>query len=235
MQKTLTLIFCSLLVAGLAGAAVLPCSTYASNNGTPTSPGTEVNYIAAQGGCTIGGLLFTGFTYSGSIQGSSTSTSTGQDFTLDRATISNNIVDLGFNPGGVFVGGGDVHFTFTVTGGVTGADLTDLVGGTSINEVNCQKAPGLVGPNNGNCDNAADGLLWTTNLSGPGSAPPGGGEFFYTQGAQNLVYVWKDINAGTVDLSQFDETFGIPEPTTMLLLGAGLAGLGVLRFRRKKS
>ncbi len=235
MKKILTVVFCALLLSSIGSAIGLnSCASYAAAGG---GQGTEVNYITAQGGCTAGALTFMNFAYSGAIQGSSTSSTTGGDFFLDNATLSNGIWDIGFNPGPLFSPGtseGDVHFQFIVTCGVLGADLRVTTTGTSITEDICQDPTVLSTGPSANCAGHTT-LLWASpTVNGPGVAPAQG-EFIFTQGSQAVIYAWKDLNAGSADLSQFDETFGVPEPVSFLMVGSAFVGLGILRFRRKKS
>ena len=50
------------------------------------------------------------------------------------------------------------------------------------------------------------------------------------------VYIFKDIDAGAGGaLSEFTQSFSTPEPVSMVLLGSGLLGLGLLRRRSRKN
>jgi len=245
MQKILLIVLCGFVMLSVGNATVVSCSTYTNN----TTTSTEVNYIIAQGGCSIGGLtiLAGGLAisggdsgYSGATQGSSTVDAAG-DFNLDLATIQGNVISVGFNPAQAFTADGvtDLHFVMEVLGGVQGSNLSVGTSGSIVSETQCENFMSLAGgPTSTNGCTAAQGTnptLWNTSVTGVGSAPATG-EFIYSQGAQSTVYEWKDLNAGSSgDLSQFNESFLVPEPVSLLLLGSGMVGLGLLRLRRKKS
>ena len=50
----------------------------------------------------------------------------------------------------------------------------------------------------------------------------------------NQMFIWKDLNSEAGgSLTTFTESFQTPEPMSIILLGAGLLGLGLIRKRRK--
>jgi len=219
MKKTLLIVMCGFLFASLAGAVILPCSSY---------NGADVKTITTGGGCTLGGLFFNNFNYQG------TGNYTPGNFILTGENPPGgqpNVDSLAFNPA---IGpGSDVQFIFSVQGGALGADLTNNgTANSNIQEINCTVMVPLGGTQN--CQQLGGTVLWSTSANGGQSAPPTG-EFFYAQGSQPVVWVWKDLNANAsgAQISAFTETFGVPEPTTLLLIGGGLAALGLVRRRKK--
>jgi hypothetical protein len=199
------------MLAVTGNAAVVPCATATGN------------VLNITGGCTIGGLVFGTF----------------------QVLNVGSEVDLNFNPNlGAGTEGGtitDLHFSSTVSGFFHGADLLNGGLGASIQETVCNAVTdgrfGCASPSNvlwnvlardshaGFCsDNTASGSATTTVCN------------FGANLASGAVQAWvfKDIsisNPATSHLTSFDETYLIPEPISMLLLGAGLAALGLLGRR----
>ena len=162
---------------------------------------------------------------------------------LDSALVDASLgfVYLNFNPN-LFAAANntaDIHFYFQVTGGISGIDLS--VGGdrSSIFELACATAIDRTAANN--CTGGLKNQLASlTNTSGNANVTAA----FNTT---DPVFIYKDIQAdgrGTTvgaQLTSFTQSFhfsgggstpsAIPEPASMILLGAGLFGMASLRRR----
>lgn len=119
----------------------------------------------------------------------------------------------------------DIIFAFTVTGGVTAIDgWLPGTGSRSIAEQACS-VPFV----EGTCafeDTVGELTLTPFNTS----------DTVTLSAFTNPLYVRKDITLSpTATLSDFGQSFHIPEPMTLILIGSGLLGFGLLRGRFQKS
>lgn len=142
---------------------------------------------------------------------------------LVNAGIYGNSAFLNFNP---MMGNSqveqDIHFWFKVTGAHQGADLHVGGSGASINEIVCSGPFGAW--------NQCTGTILANLVASSGQFVVG-----YYNASQ--AWIFKDIyHAKGGHLTDFTETFVIiPEPVTLLLIGSGLLGLGLLRRRWPKA
>jgi len=220
--------FSLLMTFGLAATAMTAfatpvCSSNVTDNGS--------TYFGGGYSCTVGDLLFSNFSYTGS----GTNPISASQITVD--TVSNDGIGLSFHApwsaGAGMTTDGTIDFTVTVLGG--GSLLEDFglaqtsgvsgSGSASVAEDGCGPAPCL----------ATGGSIYVLTFQDSGERQAQGETTF---APVNSVSVEKDIsvngNSGFATISVVQDTFSqVPEPVSMGMMGGGLALLGLVRLRRR--
>jgi len=204
----------------VASASQIPCTISGTTFGTGVNGTTVVQ---------CGTLTFNTFSVLNPTSGTSTP-NLGQVDVLATSYFDtgSGVAYLEFNPN--LQAQMDDEFLFAVWGGISTIDMT--VGGqnASVQETACSVpfSTGTVGV----------GVCGQQNVLGQITVLSNQAEQFANFNTTSPVYIFKNINAGGPpgQLTEFTQTFGtIPEPLSMLLMGSGLLGLGLLRRRSRKS
>jgi len=139
---------------------------------------------------------------------------------IGSAGVVGSEVRLTFQPG--LSAGQDMWFYYTVTGWHLGVDLSHGGSNTSILERVCD-AQGF------DTDNTCLGTQYALFPDNTGAK-----EIIWYAGPVNVAMIYKDILVGNPGhMSSFTQSFEIPEPMTLGLIGAGLFAIGLLRRRKK--
>jgi hypothetical protein len=209
------MVLCMLAIALVAGLA--------SADTTCTSGPLAVNSSTM---ISCGGLTFSNFNV---INAGGVSNPVIDYVSSDTATGS---VNIQFNPNLSGANGPqDLHFYYEVSGApLTGVDLTTGGVNATIIERVCSTSIPSTGPNANTCPDSTSLANMIVFSSGPISA----NQTFPM--SVNTAFVYKDIGVGSGGgLTSFTQSWHseIPEPTTFLLIGPALLGLGLLRRRIK--
>jgi hypothetical protein len=223
MKKVLMIFACMALCASLASAV-----TCASLAGTDVNPSGNTTSVI----CTNGPLTFSSFAYANNLGDPSPIVS------LSNPQPGNVGSDffLGLNPNLLGPAAEDLHLIFLVSGAnILQVSLNNSGGQlSSITEHVCSSAGGSTALQISNFEGSGD----CTQLQGGLQV----GVLTANDGvnvSENIIptsnlWVWKDIGvASGGHNSAFTQDFLVPEPATLLLIGGGLAALGVIRRRKK--
>jgi hypothetical protein len=227
MNRFLLLALAFVMLASSAFAITMPCA-----------PALMSTYMAPGFSCMINALTFSGFGYSGTALGTGVAVPASSVLVTPIATPGDATLQFAA-PWGVSSVGGigreDSLITYTAMSPAIldlevgfGGEIVSGTGSASVVEHYCLGELAALPCTHG----GTPGTIAVTD-------PPSSFTNHVFFAPQTVIGLSKDImldsgTAGTAIISQVTNSFSTPEPISLVLLGSGLLGLGLMRKRIKR-